>query len=322
MPGFLHSVTVRMFRNSGELARVLAGLAVPLPQQQLVPTAVSGDLSEPQPVEYRADQVTAYRRRGRDKPELAIIVEVQRRVDLRKRWTWLSYVANAAADHQCRVLLLVVTWSGRVARWARGPFLSGHPGFDLAPMVVDLSKLPALLPDTASARHIPEVAVLCALASRDAPSAKAAISTLRGLPSDRVSLYLQTIASALPPSEALILEKQMQSSEDWSFFYKKFPNLTAKLGRPFEARGQARGRRQGKAEGRAEGVAAAQRAALTMLAAKLGKVSPADAAVVRAIQDVDRLLALLVQLGLAGDAKQVRAVLARRPRVAARARRS
>jgi hypothetical protein len=91
------------------------------------------------------------------------------------------------------------------------------------------------------ALRTPELAVLCALARRDAPSAKAAFATLRGLPYDRAALYWKAITISLPPSELLILEKQMKRYDNeqdrdfydksWSFFPKKFPVMTAILPR-------------------------------------------------------------------------------------------
>lgn len=331
MPGFLHDVVVKMFRNSGELAREIAGLVVRMPDTELEARAAGNDLTAPMPVEYRADQVMAYHRKGMAAPELAIVVEVQHKVDERKRWTWMSYVANAAADHECRVLLLVVTWDGRVAQWARGPFESGHPDFDLKPLVIDLSKLPTLLTEE-DARRTPELAVLCAIARRDAPSAEAAIPMLRELPSDRAALYWRAIASALLPSELLTLEKKMQTLEewanDWSYFPRKFPRLTAMLMKPYQEKamkkgmkegmkkGKREGKREGQAKGRVEGrkegrVEALQRAALKVLSSKLGKISAAESAKVRALKDTNALTALIVRLGPVADAKRVRAILAR-----------
>jgi hypothetical protein len=300
MPGFRHGVTVKMFRNSGELARELAGLVADLPSTKLVASAVANDLSEALPVEYRADQVMAYRRQGRETPELAIIVEVQHKKDLRKKWTWMSYVANAAADHECRVMLLVVTWSAHVAKWARGPFTSGHPGFELSPLVIDLSKLPKLLSKKEGSLRIPELAVLCALANGDAPSANVALKMLRGLPSDRAQLYWTAIAKALSPSDLHIMEKKMENlAADAKMFLRKLPRLTSMIGEPFEARGLKKGRVEGLKE-----------AAIQMLKVKLGKVSSAQEAAVRAMQDARSLLALIAKLGAVDKAKEIRAALA------------
>ena len=303
MPTFRHNLVIELFRNSGELARELLCELIDLPGGELIAEVLSADFSELVPTEYRADHVTAYHRKRRrgGPPAFAIIVEVQHKIDKRKRWSWLAYVANAAARFKCPVLLLVATWKPRVAAWARGPFPAGQPGFDLRPFAIDLSKLPTLH-SAAMAPRIPELAVLCALAHPNAASAKAAIASLRGLPFDRADLYSKSIASALSKSEALTLEKQMLEAPDVDYF-KIFPNLCEHLKQRFL--------NDGREDGRKEGVVAMQDVALKTIRSKLRRVPPDEQAAIRGLQDVEVLTTLLVELGAAEGAKQVSAAIAR-----------
>ncbi len=336
VPSFLHNFVIELFRNSGELARELLGEQVELPVGELIAKSSPTDFSQAIPTEYRVDHVTAYYRPDNldGPPAFAIIIEVQHKLDEGKRWRWPAYVANAAASLKCHVMLLVVTWDAAIANWARGPFTLGPPGFDLRPCVIDLSKLPRLhSPDMVP--RIPELAVLCALAHPNATSAKAAIATLRELPSDLADLYLQAIINALSPIEARIMEEQMieerQMIEEFGpgveLYFRVFPRLCEHLAQIIEKQVIEKVREDiskqvrediGKQvrediskQVREEGdLIALQEVALKMVRAKLGDVLPADEAAIRELQDVGILSSLLVELGLADGAEKVRAVLA------------
>jgi hypothetical protein len=111
------------------------------------------------------------------RPTAAIVVEVQRWFDSRKRWTWPAYLASLRAIHRCPVFLLVVAPVPAVAQWARRPIDLGHPGLSLRPIVVGYAQIPSIT-DFAVAQAAPELAVLSALAHPRAAVAAAAIAAI------------------------------------------------------------------------------------------------------------------------------------------------
>ncbi|HEY0193589.1 MAG TPA: hypothetical protein VGC42_20875, partial [Kofleriaceae bacterium] len=108
MPSSQHERLVEMFRTRGELAPALLELCGvhQLPHDRAVPGSI--DFSQSMPIEYRADAVIELR--GRDhRLTAAVVVEVQLRRDVTKRFTWPLYLAALRAAHRCDVVLLVLT---------------------------------------------------------------------------------------------------------------------------------------------------------------------------------------------------------------------
>jgi hypothetical protein len=95
----------------------------------------------PAPAELRADAVIVLdgqgRWPGRQPGKLAVVVEVQTSPDEGKRRVWPAYLALARAQHDCLAVLVVICPGRVTGRWARRPIPTGHPGFDLVPLVID-----------------------------------------------------------------------------------------------------------------------------------------------------------------------------------------
>ena len=190
MVSFSHEFLVDLFRTRGELAPALLRHAELAFEHDRVEHG-SIDLSQVVSTEYRADCVVVLR----DRANAAVaggIVEVQLRPDRDKERTWPVYVAVLHAKLDCPAVLLVLTPDPGVARWARGPFRTGHPGFSLVPVVIGFDDLPRIT-DPAQATSVPELAVLSALANPELEVADAAITAISDLPEDRFRLYLDVI---------------------------------------------------------------------------------------------------------------------------------
>jgi hypothetical protein len=99
-----------------DLVRGTAG--IPLPEQAAVSLAPT-DMSAVVPVQYLADIVVLISDVGTGKPVLAVIIEPQLRDSETKRFSWPVYVTTA-----------------------RQLIRTGHPGFDLAPIVIDAANPP------------------------------------------------------------------------------------------------------------------------------------------------------------------------------------
>jgi hypothetical protein len=92
--------------------------------------------------EYRADRALVFLRRAR--PVLAVILEVQRRRDEKKRRAWPVYTAALYGRLGCPTYLLVIALDEATARWARQPIAGFQPGSRFAPLVVAPSDVPAI----------------------------------------------------------------------------------------------------------------------------------------------------------------------------------
>lgn len=169
MPSQLHETLIEMVRNRpAVVADLLAGpldVKVPPFEEALLS---SGDLTEVVPTEFRADGVVTLQ--GTEGPTLAVVVEVQLRVDPRKRETWPVYFATVHARHRCPVSLLVLCPTPATAEWCAEPIRIGDPGMVLTPVVLGPLQVP-LATDFTQIRHAPELALLSTLAhgGRDDP---------------------------------------------------------------------------------------------------------------------------------------------------------
>jgi hypothetical protein len=200
MPSQLHESHLLLFRNQPALAAELirGALGVELPAFHEA-RDVSADLTQAQPVEYRADMVIEL---WNEAPVHGVIVEVQLSTVLRKHFAWPAYVANLRARLECPVSLMVVTPYEHVARWAAKPVYLGC-GCWFAPYVLGPSCIPQVT-DEAQARSNPELAVLSAMAhgleadpARALEIALAARTACVGLDVDRADLYVDLIINSL-----------------------------------------------------------------------------------------------------------------------------
>jgi len=289
VPAFPHEFLVDIFRNGGEVVRVLLRACADIKLGKLTAETASIDLSQVVSIEYRADNVTVFWDRKR-KPVLAVVVEVQRHVDADKRQSWPVYVTVARASNACPAVLLVIAPDPSVARWARTPIDTGHPGFRLLPIVVSDADMPRVV-DPRVARRTPELAVLSVLAHRELAVAKAALAGIHSLTNEQQArLYFDVVMAALPEPIRRALEAQMERYEYQTEFARKYVA-------------------QGREEGREEGRETLRRAVIELARAKLGQLSAHDEAAIHALRDDGALTNLTVGLGQARDVDQARAAL-------------
>lgn len=196
MPSPPHEWLVHLFRNRPSLAPELLREALHVDLPKFTEARIdSADLTDVQPVEYRADLVM---RLVDGSPVLGIVIEAQLSRDPRKRFTWPAYVATLRARLERPVCLLVMTFDEAIARWAAKPIDMGY-GNRFVPLVLGPSAVPAVT-DEAQAHADPELAVLSAMAhGRDADANKsaqiahAALAAARDLDEDRSKMYCDLI---------------------------------------------------------------------------------------------------------------------------------
>src|SRR3954469_18880187 len=135
MPSHLHEILITMFRERPDLAPELLGgpLHVPLPKFDEARVS-SSDLGDTQPTEYRADAVVTLTDEGA--PVLGVVIEVQRRVDQKKRKSWPVYVTTLHARLGCPVALLVICPDQATANWSALPIAVGPPSSVVTPLAL------------------------------------------------------------------------------------------------------------------------------------------------------------------------------------------
>jgi hypothetical protein len=90
------------------------------------------------PVQYLADMVVLISDAATSEPVLAVIIEPQLRDSETKRYSWPVYVTTARRVAKCPAAVLVVLCPDPAeAAKCRRLIRTGHPAFDLAPIVID-----------------------------------------------------------------------------------------------------------------------------------------------------------------------------------------
>ncbi len=225
-----------MFRERPALAAdLLAGpLGVTVPEFQTAQLS-AGELTDVVPTEFRADAVVTLN--AADSPVFAVVVEVQLRVDPRKRQTWPAYVATLHARLCCPTMLLVVCPDPAVAAWCEQPIVVSEPGLVLTPVVLGPRRIP-LVTDVDVARRHPQLAVLSALAhggrSDPTPVFGALLAALDVMDHDHADLYTDLVYAALPAAARVWLEEFMTTAA-----HKQESELFRRLGSRFRAEGEA-----------------------------------------------------------------------------------
>ncbi|MEV4839129.1 hypothetical protein AB0K05_31840 [Nonomuraea sp. NPDC049486] len=158
-----HEFLIELVRHRPSLVATLlaeVGLKVPAFKEARLESA---DLNDCRPTEYRADSVVAM---VDDKRVFAVVLEVQRRYDRRKHWSWPVYLATLRARLKCPCVLLVFCPDAAEARRCATHIDMGHPGWILCPVVVGPEQVP-MITDIARAIAEPELTALSAVVHGD-----------------------------------------------------------------------------------------------------------------------------------------------------------
>jgi hypothetical protein len=267
MPSVLHEVLRELFAKRPDLIAPLLERRLALPAEDLV--AIDSELTDPRMTQLLPDAVLACP--SAEAPIVIVIVEVHLQVDEVKRRVWPQYSAAAHGRYGCAVLLVVVTPSERVERWARQAIAVG-PGHTMTPHVVGPEALPRL--DPAEVKRSPVLAMLSTLANVDHPQcAEQALETLEVLASwdeDADGRLGDILQAALPKAVRRRMEKLMRTGK-----YEYQSDFAKKYFARGEEKGREQGREEGREQGREEGRAAGEARALLLVLRSRGIDVPA-----------------------------------------------
>jgi hypothetical protein len=146
MPSVTHEAPIELIRQHPDLAvELLQAMSdVDLPSEIAVSLGPT-DLSEVVPVKFLADAVVIVADKATGEPALVIIIEPQGRDDPTKEFSWPVYLTVVRRHLRCqRAFLLVICPDPDEAKKCRRVISTGHPGFDLAPEVIDPLNAPGV----------------------------------------------------------------------------------------------------------------------------------------------------------------------------------
>lgn len=218
MPSFEHEFPLDLVRRAPEMAVQLLELAwdASLPEFVRVRCEAGEATTTAPPAELLSDSVAVLE--GTDpktaKPvnKLAIITEPQNGEDPNKRFSWPAYVANVRHRLRCPVVLLVLTPTESLAKWAAEPIDLGGGLMVQQPLTLPLSTLEPVR-DPGQARKTPELAILAAAirGTTDPTALEALPHALQALDESKTSLYADYVLSALPAAAKRYLEDLMST---------------------------------------------------------------------------------------------------------------
>ncbi|MEV6216445.1 hypothetical protein [Nocardia sp. NPDC051833] len=291
MPSYLHEGLLDLFRTDITLAPSLLveqfGMRLP---GQAEMRAEPCDFTDIGPKEYRGDFALSTCD-DRNRPVLGVCVEVQLSCKDDRRWKWPVYVTTLRSRLHCQAVLLVVTPSRQVAKWASNPIELDPNGSVIHPRVLGPDRFP-IVTDPDEARRSPERATLSAIAHGAGPHMDEVLSAfLAGLmktDDERVKMYLDLVDDELTVAASRRLEELVKSS----------PEYRGRIATKYVAKG----REEGREEGRAEEAAHAVR---TVLTARGLELSVAQRTMLAECTDIDQLNAWLVQAVTATRAEEL-----------------
>jgi hypothetical protein len=249
-----------MVRNRPQLVPVLLRSLFGVEVSDDVPTTLASEsYADTNPAELRCDATVLLG--DPETPRLGVVVESQLKSRAEKTYSWPAYLALLRLRRKCPVMLLVFCPDEAAARGCATPIDMGHPGWVLEPLTVHPAALPPIT-DPATARRLPELAVLSAPAHADGPHAEPVVHSLSAaldtLSSDIGALYHDYILSRFSDAARKLLEETMKLSDyEWQseFALSHIAEGRAEGEAEGRAKGEAEGRAKGEAEGRAKGEA-------------------------------------------------------------------
>ena len=219
MPKIRHEAVVEILQNEPKLILwLLAHSGMHLRFGPRVTTTIAdSNLSDRDPGDDKylrslfSDNVFVFEGDGR---RIAVIAEVQtERPDKERSLSWPAYITNARRRHHCDTLLMIFATTGPAARGSAKPIRTGHPGWDLVPLISGIGKIPGLPRD--GARFAAELVLLhiitCELTLGTHEARMFALTAIRSAPPERRTRYTRYLKVLAPPSARIELETLMKT---------------------------------------------------------------------------------------------------------------
>jgi hypothetical protein len=238
MPSISHETPVELLRQDPQLILdLLRGVSDRKLPENAAARLASNDLSDVVPVQFTADCVLVIEDDPGGDPVLTVVVEPQTRDAWTKTYSWPVYVAVARRVNECDAMLLVICNDPAEAEKCGAIIRTGHPGYDLRPIVMERSNTP--MADEAGNVAAPQyltifAACMGAIDLDTEPGRYQVVDALAAVPDGRRATCTTLIMAAASETARRAMEVVMQSTTYRSAFVD---GLLAEG----EARGEARG---------------------------------------------------------------------------------
>ncbi|MEV6279427.1 hypothetical protein [Nocardia sp. NPDC051832] len=229
-----HEAMHRLFQHDpGTFARAFRTLGLPFPDPHEV-ALLSTDLTEPAPIERRADTIL---RIGSSHGPFLLLVEAQRRQNNHKPAAWAYYLAYLHSKYQLPIVLLVICQDKTTAAWVEGPLHVGMPlwpSLAVRPLVLGPHNVPRVTDVATAASDIP-LAALSAITHATEPDVDEILRTFAAALRDTGEIAEHNIFAELTElalgrdSKATQLWRKLMSI-DLSFFRSETSNLLREQG--------------------------------------------------------------------------------------------
>jgi hypothetical protein len=209
---YVHDNPIQLCRERPGFAVKLAGdlLGVPMPDHDKV-APYSESATDVEVRDLNADNVVVCL--DGDEIRFGIIIEVQRKPDNRKRFSWPAYHSNIRHRIKAPVALIVICPEQSVAAWASEPIDVGQPGCDFRMLVISAANYPKLT-EPSGTGELAEQVVLGTLIHQYADEIEqlleVATAELEPLPEDLAKRYTQYMLGQLSERPRAILETLMK----------------------------------------------------------------------------------------------------------------
>ena len=254
MPTLEHNGLVELFRANPSIApqfiESLFNIKVPKHTSVRVVEAAQDQML---PIEFRADLVLELRNAAGELV-LAVVIEIQRKQEPSKKYTWVVYLAVVRAQKRCDTIVLVVALDPNVAQWASEPIALGLGLGTVQPLVLGPRVVPEVTDAKVAEGHT-ELSVLSALVHGNGPNGLAVVTTtfttLCRLDPEHAVVYFQMVYDVLQKPirqalEAMVMERMTGEKAT-------FPPFAQALIERGMLEGKLEGKREGKLEGKLEG---------------------------------------------------------------------
>jgi len=279
MPSISHETPVELLRQDPRLILdLLRGVSDRKLPGNVAVRLTSNDLSDVVPVQFTADCVLVIEDALTGEPVLAVVVEPQTRDAWTKTYSWPVYVAIARRVNECDAMLLVICNDCAEAEKCRTVIRTGHPGYDLRPIVMERSNTPTAdeAENAAAPQYLTIFAACMGVIDLDTESGQyEVVDALADVPDGRRATCTTLIMAAASETARRAMEVIMQSTTYRSAFVDGLL-----------AEGEAKGRVEGRVEGRAEGEA---NSILRVLARRGIEPTPEQTRQILACLDTDQL---------------------------------
>jgi hypothetical protein len=276
MPSIVHEAPMELIRQHPplvlDLLRAVSGLEL---GGDVRVDLVSADASH-MIAQYLADGVALVKDEY-DKPVLAIIIEVQGRDADTKKYSWPVYLCSIRSKLNCDAILLVICWNPGEVAGCRQTIRTGHPGFDLSPIVAHPGN--ALDGDGEGGEPGPYLVLFAgyigAIDLDTDDGQRMILEAARQVPDTNRDTCVTLILAVASEAARRAMEAKMATPAYRSDFIESF-----------KAEGRAEGKTEGRAEGRAEELVSA---IMKTLAARGIQVDKKRTEQVQSCTDLDQL---------------------------------